>query len=93
MGIGFPQQRRQGEAQQLAERNGNGLPIAHVAGLKPDKALHQIEGRAVDLNRINRRPAMQSLAPTSGVSGASLPKGGRRISSPQELRRFAPQQP
>jgi len=25
---------------------------------------------------INRRSAMQSLAPTSGISGASLPKGG-----------------
>jgi hypothetical protein len=30
----------------------------------------------VNLDRINRRPAMEPLAPTSGISGAPLPKGG-----------------
>jgi len=30
----------------------------------------------VNLDRINRRPAMEPLAPTSGISGAALPKGG-----------------
>jgi hypothetical protein len=40
------------------------------------ETFHQIEELAVDLDRINRRPAMEPLAPTSRVGGASLPKGG-----------------
>src|SRR5262249_30978009 len=36
----------------------------------------QETGCAVDVNRIDRRPAMEPLAPTSGISGAPLPKGG-----------------
>jgi len=40
------------------------------------EALHQIESRTVNLDRINRRPATEPLAPTSGISGAPLPKGG-----------------
>ena len=37
---------------------------------------HQVKGRGVDLNGINCRPAVEPLAPTSGISGASLPIGG-----------------
>ena len=40
------------------------------------KTLHQIKGRAVDLNRIDRRPTMEPLAPTRRISGAALPEGG-----------------
>jgi hypothetical protein len=40
------------------------------------ETLHQIEGRAVDLDWINRRPAMEPLAPAPGVVCAPLPKGG-----------------
>jgi hypothetical protein len=58
------------------ESGGDSAPIICLTGFEPAETLHQIKGRAVDLNRINRRPAMQSLAPTSGVSGAPLPKGG-----------------
>jgi hypothetical protein len=49
------------------------------------RTLHEIKSRAIDLNRINRRPATEPFAPTSGISGAPLPKRGsflnhRRIS-------------
>ena len=40
------------------------------------ETFHQIEELAVDLNRINRRPAMEPLAPTRAISGAPLLKGG-----------------
>ena len=70
----FPQQRFQRAAQQLAESGGDSLPVADLAVLESAKALHEVKGRAADLNRINRRPAMEPLAPTSGISGAPLPK-------------------
>lgn len=78
-GSSLPQQRSQGQAEEFAERNGNGLPITHFVSFEPAKTLHQIEGRAVDLNRLNRRPAMEPLAPTSGITGTPLPKGGRSL--------------
>ena len=51
------------------------LVVDFVRG-KPAKPFHQIESRTVNLDRINRRPATEPLAPTSGISGAPLPKGG-----------------
>src|SRR5262249_33929061 len=72
----FPQQRLQRAAQQPAHRVGDSLPVAGLAVLEFAKTLHQIEKLAVDLNRINRRATMEPLAPTSGISRASLPKGG-----------------
>jgi len=51
-----------------------------LLSLSPPKALHQVKRRAVDLDRVNRRPAMEPLAPTSGISGAPLPKGGSFLS-------------
>jgi hypothetical protein len=47
-----------------------------LAGFEPAETLHQIESRTVNLDRINRRPAMEPLAPTSGVDGRPLLKGG-----------------
>jgi hypothetical protein len=52
------------------------LPIAHFDGFEPGKTLHQIKGSAVDLDRINRRTALEALAPTSGIGGAALFKRG-----------------
>ena len=40
------------------------------------RAVHQVKGRSVGLNGKNARPALEPLAPTSGGSGAPLPKGG-----------------
>jgi len=40
------------------------------------ETFHQIEELAVDLDRINRRPAMEPLARTRAISGAPLLKGG-----------------
>jgi len=40
------------------------------------ETFHQIEELAIDLDRINRRPAMEPLAPTRAISGAPLLKGG-----------------
>jgi len=76
MGIGLPQQRGQGAVPEPTEGGGDGAPIICLTGFEPAKALHQIESRTVNLDRINRRPAMEPLAPTSGISGAPLPKGG-----------------
>src|SRR5262245_41740202 len=53
---------------------GDSLPVAGLAVLEFAKTLHQIEELAVDLNWINCRPAMEPLAPTSGVGGAPLLK-------------------
>ena len=39
------------------------------------KPLHQVKGFAVGLNGKNTRPAMDSSAPTSGISGTPLLKG------------------
>jgi hypothetical protein len=72
----FPQQRLQRAAQQLPESGGDSLPVAGLAVLKPAKALHQVKGRAVGLNGKNARPAMEPLAPPSGISGAPPPNGG-----------------
>ena len=55
-------------------RRGSGA-LLHLEFYAAEK-FHQIEELAVDLDRINRRPAMEPLAPTSGISGAPLPKGG-----------------
>jgi hypothetical protein len=74
--MSFSQQCRQGEAQELAECSGNGLPIPRFTGFEPSETLHQIKRRTVNLDRINRRPAMEPLAPSSRISGAPLPKGG-----------------
>src|SRR5262249_3849618 len=70
----FPQQRLQRAAQQPAHSVGDSLPVAGLAVLEFAKTLHQIEELAVDLNWINCRPAMEPLAPTSGVGGAPLLK-------------------
>ena len=51
------------------------LPVAGLGVLEFAKTLHQIEELAVDLNRINRRPALEPLAPTPSVVSASLSKG------------------
>src|SRR5262245_15525516 len=72
----FPQQRLQRAAQQSAESGGDSLPVAGLAVVEPAEALHQIKGRAVDFDRIDRRPAIEPLTPTRGISGAPLPKGG-----------------
>jgi len=40
------------------------------------ETLHQIEQLAIDLDRIDRRPTGKPLAPTPGIGGAPLPKGG-----------------
>jgi hypothetical protein len=56
----FPQQRLQRAAQQLATGGGDSLPVARVVFFEPSKALHEIEGHAVDFNRINRRPAVRA---------------------------------
>jgi hypothetical protein len=71
-------------AQQPAHSVGDSLPVAGLAVLEFAKTLHQIEELAVDLDRINRRSAMEPLAPTSGISGASLPKGGSFSSTSSE---------
>src|SRR5262249_21011034 len=73
----FPQQRLQRAAQQLTESPGDSLPVAGLAVLESAKALHQIKRRAVDLNGKNARPAIEPLAPASGIGSAPLPKGGR----------------
>jgi len=62
-------------AQQLAESGGDSLPVAGLAVAEPAEALHQIEGRGVNLDRIDRSPAMEPLAPKSGISGAPPPRG------------------
>src|SRR5262249_21777853 len=61
----FPQQCLQGAAQQLAQGGGDSLPVADVAVPKSAKGLHEIKGRAVDLDGIHRRTAMKPLAPTA----------------------------
>src|SRR6516165_6094656 len=55
-----------------------GCPV--LLSLSPPKALHQVKGRGVGLNGKNARPASEPLAPTSGISGAPLPKGGSFLS-------------
>jgi len=42
---------------------------------------------AVDLNRINRCPTLEPLAPPSGISGASLLEGGSFLNHGQPGRR------
>jgi hypothetical protein len=54
-------------------RGGPSLPVVGLAVLESAKVLNEGKGRAVELNRINCRPTMEALAPTSGVSGAPLP--------------------
>ena len=49
--------------------------IPGVARRASRRAAWRLKGRAVDLDRINRRPTMEPLAPTPGISGAPLPKG------------------
>jgi hypothetical protein len=74
--ISLPQQRGQGEMPHTAKRGSNSPSIIRLVGLKATKALQQIEGRTIDFHRINRRPAMEPLAPPSGVSSAALPPSG-----------------
>ena len=38
------------------ESGGDSAPIICLTGFEPAETLHQIKGRAVDLDRINRRP-------------------------------------
>ena len=90
MGIGFPQQRGQGAVPKPTEGGGDGPPIVRLAGFEPAETLHQIESRAVNLDRINRRPAMEPLAPTSGIGGAPLPKGGGFFNHGPYLRALQP---
>jgi hypothetical protein len=59
-----------------ASRSNLPRTVAGLAVLKAVEALHEVKGRAVDLNRIDRRPALEPLAPTSGIGGTPLPKGG-----------------
>jgi hypothetical protein len=56
----------QGAVPEPTEGDGNGPPIVRLVSFEPAETLHQIKGRAVDLNRINRRPTMEPLAPSSG---------------------------
>src|SRR5262245_37949795 len=72
----FPQQRLQRAAQQPAHSVGDSLPVAGLAVLEFAKTLHQIEKLAVDLDRINCRPASEPLAPTASMLRASIPPGG-----------------
>src|SRR5262245_50754182 len=58
------------------KRGSNSPLIVHLIGLEPAEALHQIERRAIDLNRINCRPTLEPRAPASSISSAPLPKGG-----------------
>ena len=76
MGIGFPQQRGQSAVPEPTEGGGDGPLIVHLIGLESAETFHQVEGRGVGLNGKNARPALEPLAPTSGVSGAPLLKGG-----------------
>src|SRR5262249_40020407 len=73
---GFPEQCVQSKAQQFARSTGDGLPIRRFTGLQTSKTLHEIKGRAVDLNGINCSPATEPIAPTSGISGAPLLEAG-----------------
>jgi len=83
----LPQQRGHGAVPEPTEGGGDGPPIVCLAGFEPAEALHQIESRTVDLDRINRRPAMEPLAPTSGISGAPLPEGGSFLNHAHSGRR------
>ena len=58
------------------EGGGDGPLIVHLIGLESAETFHQVEGRGVGLNGKNARPAMEPLAPSSGISGAPLPEGG-----------------
>jgi len=61
------------------------LPTTRLAGFEPAETLHQIESRTVNLDRINRRPAMEPLAPTRGISGAPPPKRRASLSPPRPV--------
>jgi hypothetical protein len=74
--IGFSQKCSQGEMPEPTEGGSNGPPIIRLAGLEPAEPLHQIKGRAVDLDRINCRPTLEPPTPASSISSAPLPKGG-----------------
>src|SRR5262245_27215379 len=50
------------------------LPPRAAPPVPPGRGTPQ--AAAVDLNGVNRRPTMEPLAPTSGIGGAPLPKGG-----------------
>jgi len=55
------------------------MPAAQLSGLAVwEKASphHEVEKLAIDLDRVAGPAARKPLAPTSGVSGAPLPKGG-----------------
>src|SRR5262249_8072373 len=78
----FPQQRLQRAAQHLAQGGSDSLPVAGLGVLEFAKTLHQIEKLAVDLDRINGRPALEPLAPPSGISGTPLPKDGSACAHP-----------
>src|SRR5262249_31334872 len=61
----------------LAESGGQGLPVTGLAVLEAAEALHHVKGRAVNLDRINRRPTMEPLAPTPCILRAPLSHGSR----------------
>src|SRR5262249_56444997 len=73
--VGLAQQRGQGEVPQPTEGGSDG-PLIVRAGRKPAEALQQIELRAIDLDRVDRRPALLPCPPRSGVVYAPLPNGG-----------------
>jgi hypothetical protein len=59
----------------LDERGLIRCPRWHAACRSPASLANQIKGRATDLDKINRRPAMEPLAPASGISSAPLSNG------------------
>jgi len=60
-------------AEQPSRRSSGALPHLEFYAAE---TFQQIEELAVDLDRINRRPAMEPLARTRAISGAPLLKGG-----------------
>ena len=65
-----------GELPELAKSDRNGLPIVRVLGIEFGELFHQVEGHAVNFDRIDGHSARKPLAPTSGISAAPLPEGG-----------------
>src|SRR5262249_3576381 len=74
--VGFPHQCGQGEPPKPTESSSNGPLIVRLAGFEATEPLHQIEGRAVDLDWVDRRPALLPRPPRSGVVYAPLLEGG-----------------
>ena len=58
------------------ERGGNSFPIAGLAVWEKASLHHEVEKLAVDLDGVAGASIREPLAPTSGISGTPLPKGG-----------------